>query len=111
MVSLRYIEKLLERVDAMSDELEEWAFPCRKCQAGKMQLRSVTYITWLGDDLVTVPDFPAWMCDFCGRREYDSDALTRLSLLLSPEAGRKEKPQRPLPPQPDIKSSQPSTVE
>ena len=102
MVSLRYIEKRLEWVDVMSIELDKWGFPCRKCQAGKMQLRSVTYITWLGDDLVTVPDFPAWMCDFCGRREYDGDALNRLSLLLSPEAGRKETPQRPAPPKPDI---------
>jgi len=95
----------------MSNELEEWAFPCRKCQAGKMRLNSVTYITWLGDDLVTVPDFPAWMCDFCGRREYDEDALNRLSLLLSPEAGRPEKPRKPLPPKPDLKPPQPSKAE
>lgn len=95
----------------MSIELEKWGFPCRQCQAGKMQLRSVTYITWLGDDLVMVPDFPAWVCDFCGRREYDEDALNRLSLLLSPEAGRPEKPRKPMPLKPDLKPPQPSKVE
>ena len=90
----------------MSIELENWDFPCRHCQAGKMQLRSVTYITWLGYEMVTVPDFPAWVCDFCGRREYDGDALSRLTLLLSPEAGRLEKAQRPMPPKPEVKPPQ-----
>ena len=95
----------------MTDEMEDWGFPCRTCQAGKMQLHNVTYITWLGDELVTVPDFPAWVCDFCGRREYDGDALNRLSLLLSPEAGRPDKKRRPLPPKPDIKPPRPSQAE
>lgn len=90
----------------MSIEIEKWGFPCRNCQAGRMELRSVTYITWLGDELITVPDFPAWVCDFCGRREYDGDALNRLSLLLSPEAGRKEKKGRPLPLKSDLKPPQ-----
>jgi hypothetical protein len=41
----------------------------------------------LGDELITVPDFPAWSCDVCGRREYDTNALNQLSLLLAPNAG------------------------
>lgn len=90
----------------MSIEFDDWGFPCHKCQAGRMGLRSVTYITWLGDELITVPDFPAWVCDFCGRREYDDDALNRLSLLLSPEAGKKQKSRRPLPLAPDLKPPQ-----
>jgi YgiT-type zinc finger domain-containing protein len=52
-----------------------------------MHREYVVYYTWLGDDLITVPDFPAWICDFCGRREYDVHALNRLSLILSPTAG------------------------
>lgn len=44
-------------------------------------------MTWLGNDLITVPDFPSWICDMCGCRTYDSHALAQLSLLLSPEAG------------------------
>ncbi len=52
-----------------------------------MHRQYVAYYTWLGDELITVPDFPAWVCDICGRCEYDSTALTRLTLLLSPNAG------------------------
>jgi len=84
---------------------------CTDCQAGHMHREYVAYYTWLGDELITVPDFPAWVCDICGRCEYDENALARLSLLLSPNAGKttstprkiqskeksKSKPQRPIP--------------
>ena len=62
--------------------------PCSECQAGHMHREYVAYYTWLGDELITVPDFPAWVCDICGRCEYDENALTRLTLLLSPNAGK-----------------------
>jgi len=35
-----------------------------------------------------VPDFPAWVCDMCGKREYDERAVSMLSMLLNPEAGK-----------------------
>ena len=60
---------------------------CQKCQGGRKQLQTITLMTWLGDDLITVPDFPAWVCDLCGHRIYDSHALAQLSLLLNPDAG------------------------
>lgn len=44
-------------------------------------------MTWLGNDLITVPNFPAWICDLCGHRTFDAHALAQLSLLLNPEAG------------------------
>jgi len=70
-----------------------------------MHPRYVTYFTWLGGELITVPDFPAWVCDVCGRRDYDPQALRQLSLLLNPAAGkpssrisaRPAKPQRAVP--------------
>lgn len=61
--------------------------PCLECQAGVMHKRHVTYFTWLGDELITVPNFPAWVCDVCGRREYDQQAEIWLQTLLKPEAG------------------------
>jgi YgiT-type zinc finger domain-containing protein len=61
---------------------------CVECQAGHMHRAYVAYYTWLGNELITVPDFPAWVCDICGHCEYDENALTRLSLLLSPNAGK-----------------------
>jgi len=61
--------------------------PCIHCQGGIMHLRSATLMTWLGNDLITVPNFPAWICDLCGHRTFDTQALTQLSLLLNSEAG------------------------
>jgi len=70
---------------------------CYECQAGQMHRNFVVYYTWIGDDLITVPDFPAWVCDICGRREYDLQALTELALILSPMAGRSTHRKRRLP--------------
>jgi YgiT-type zinc finger domain-containing protein len=72
-------------------------FPCPECQAGHMHRTYVAYFTWLGDELISVPDFPAWSCDLCGRCEYDENALTRLTLLLSPNAGKTITPARFVP--------------
>ena len=85
----------------MNDHDSDITIPCNECQAGQMRRVFVTYFTWLGDELITVPDFPAWRCDVCGRREYDMHALNQLSLLLNPNAGTpthtrpRTKPQKP----------------
>ena len=62
--------------------------PCNECPAGVMHMRQITYFTWLGEELVTVPNFPAWVCDMCGKREYDEQAISWLTMLLSPNAGK-----------------------
>ena len=66
--------------------------PCSECNIGMMHKASVTYFTWLADELITVPDFPAWICDVCGKREYDAQALNNLALLLSPLPGQARSP-------------------
>jgi YgiT-type zinc finger domain-containing protein len=63
-------------------------FPCVECRAGILRRRHVTYFTWLGGELVSVPHFPAWVCDVCGKREYDSRAITWLNMILDPNAGK-----------------------
>ena len=68
--------------------------PCEECQAGVKRLHFITYFTWLGDELVMVPSFPAWVCDVCGRREYDEKSIAWLTMLLNPDAGKPPKPQR-----------------
>jgi YgiT-type zinc finger domain-containing protein len=77
------------------------SFPCSECPAGILHPRLITYFTWLNDELITVPQFPAWVCDVCGRREYDEKAISWLTMLLSPEAGRptrhRRKPHLPRP--------------
>ncbi|MBN2046641.1 MAG: YgiT-type zinc finger protein [Anaerolineaceae bacterium] len=60
---------------------------CPECEVGHLRRRQVTYFAWLGPEVVTVPDFPAWVCDVCGYREYDSHAIRRLSVLLDPDFG------------------------
>jgi YgiT-type zinc finger domain-containing protein len=50
-----------------------------------MRQTAVTYFTFLGGRMITVPDFPAWICDMCGKCEYDLDALDNLALLLCPQ--------------------------
>ena len=72
----------------MTEKKIEEILSCPECQAGRMRHKAVTYMTYIGDELVAVPNFPAWVCDVCGRREYDNQALNQLSLLLSPSAGR-----------------------
>jgi YgiT-type zinc finger domain-containing protein len=80
----------------MNTASSDMTIPCTECQAGQMRQVFVTYFTWLEDELITVPDFPAWRCDVCGRREYDVHALNQLSLLLNPNAGTPTHP-RPRP--------------
>jgi YgiT-type zinc finger domain-containing protein len=72
----------------MTESKKPQDFPCNECSAGMMHLEMITYFTWLGDELITVPNFPAWICDVCGRREYDEKARLWLSTLLNPDTGR-----------------------
>ena len=71
----------------MTDKPKE-SFPCSECQAGMMHLQHLTYFAWLDEELVTVPNFPAWVCDMCGRREYDAQAISWLTTILNPETGK-----------------------
>jgi YgiT-type zinc finger domain-containing protein len=86
--------------------------PCNECQAGQMHRHFITYFTWLGDELITVPDFPAWVCDVCGRREYDLHALSQLNLMLNPNAGKSSsRPKRAPHTPPAKKGTRPSPSE
>lgn len=65
---------------------------CPECTTGVMRLKHITYFTWLNEELITVPNFPAWICDVCGMREFDPRAVTWLNTLLNPAAGRSPQP-------------------
>jgi YgiT-type zinc finger domain-containing protein len=71
------------------ENANEYSTLCMECQTGVLRLQYLTYFTWLNQELVTVPNFPAWVCDVCGRREYDSRAIGWLNMLLNPETGRR----------------------
>jgi len=75
-----------------------------------MHLRFITYFTWLNEELLTVPNFPAWICDVCGRREYDEKAISWLTMLLNPNAGKptvRRRIQRPTRPRPQSRRTSP----
>lgn len=74
------------------------SLPCNECSAGIMHIRHITYFTWLSDELITVPNFPAWVCDMCGKREYDERAIAWLTMLLNPNAGKPTKRLKRKPP-------------
>jgi YgiT-type zinc finger domain-containing protein len=74
-----------------------------------LQPRFVTYFTWLGAELITVPHFPAWVCDVCGKREYDERAITWLSALLNPDAGKSPATRKPSH-RPSVKPRSPSPI-
>ncbi len=85
------------------------SFQCSECQAGMMHLQHITYFTWLDEELVTVPNFPAWVCDMCGRREYDARAISWLVTILNPETGKASPTKRrPRPPQKKHDGTRPS---
>jgi len=68
---------------------------CPECHAGLMKLEPITYFTRLAGELITVPDFPAWICDVCGRREYDPQAVSWLNVLLNSGRRHNSRPVRP----------------
>ena len=86
------------------DQSAQYETLCPECQAGAFHLKYITYFTWLNEELVTVPNFPAWICDVCGRREYDMRAINWLNTLLNPETGRGAIHQRRKSPPPPILS-------
>jgi YgiT-type zinc finger domain-containing protein len=76
-------------MDHNDNKLSESAYICGECKAGVLHLEYITYFTWLDEELITVPSFPAWICDMCGRREYDPRAISWLNILLNPSTGRR----------------------
>jgi YgiT-type zinc finger domain-containing protein len=72
----------------------EYSHACPECHTGMLHMQYLTYFTWLNDELITVPNFPSWVCDVCGKREYDTHAVSWLNMLLSPNTGRKPRPRR-----------------
>jgi YgiT-type zinc finger domain-containing protein len=75
-------------------------YTCPECMAGRMRETRVVYYTWLARELITVPDFPAWVCDICGRCDYDPKAVSWINTLLNsgrrgPKPASSQKPTSP----------------
>ncbi len=90
-----------------SEKPPEEHYPCPKCAGGMLRLRYETHFTWLHNVMITVPDFPVWVCDLCGHREDDVRAKRWLNILLSPTLGHPTVPQpRKTPPRQSPQSSE-----
>ena len=74
-------------MDTKPDDIEP-QYLCPSCQMGTLRLRPVTFAHWFEGQFITIPRFPAWVCDICGKREYDERAVNWLTTLLSPNAGK-----------------------
>ncbi len=61
---------------------QENHYTCPHCQIGHLHLRLVTYVQIYNGTLVSVPNTPAWACDFCHTIEYDDESLTRIEALV-----------------------------
>ena len=55
---------------------------CPACHTGRLQRRSIAYLEWHGETLLVVDRMPAIVCDLCGERVYDHEALEHLQRLL-----------------------------
>jgi YgiT-type zinc finger domain-containing protein len=68
------------------------AYVCPECQTGSLQPRRVVFAHWYGGQFITIPNFPGWVCDVCGAREYDPAALEQLQMLLGTELDLRRQP-------------------
>ena len=86
-----------------SDPEPRSAYICPHCLTGTMQLRRVAFAHWYGGQFITIPNFPGWVCDVCGEREYDAVALDQVETILGTEldlrreAGRRARRGAPKP--------------
>lgn len=55
---------------------------CPYCHTGRLQRRALVYLQWHGDALLVVNQMPAIVCDMCGERAYDEQAVEHLQRLL-----------------------------
>ena len=79
---------------ATDEQFESTAYACPECHLGTLQPASAFYCAWLQNEFISVPDFPAWICDVCGRREYDEEAVQELQTLLHLEGNERDRRRR-----------------
>ena len=55
---------------------------CPLCRVGRLMKRYMAYIEWYGSDLLIADRMPVRVCDVCGERSYDDEAIETLQRLL-----------------------------
>ncbi len=55
---------------------------CNFCHVGRIIERKLAYTERFQDELILIPNIPAKVCDYCGDRQYDPQAMSSLHRLL-----------------------------
>ncbi|MFQ5398739.1 MAG: hypothetical protein ACE5E7_03985 [Anaerolineae bacterium] len=55
---------------------------CEKCRIGRCHQSLVPYITRINEQLLVIPNTPAYTCDICGHLAYDVVFINQIYLLL-----------------------------
>lgn len=69
-------------------------YPCPHCHIGHLRPKLAYYCAWHEGEFVSAPDFPAWVCDVCGQRQYDQEAVFELDTILSMDRSRRRQRRR-----------------
>lgn len=65
---------------------------CPRCLVGRIQRKRIPYAAVIEDQLLTIPRFPAWVCDICHAYIYDPAAMSRLEASLNASQQSKKTP-------------------
>lgn len=57
-------------------------FVCPVCHLGHLDLRLTVYVRLFGETLIHVPNMPAWECDVCHHRQFESASIQRIEMLV-----------------------------
>lgn len=52
--------------------------PCKECYFGRMNASTAAFIAAFNDQVMTIPNVPAQVCDVCGAVTYDANYLRKL---------------------------------
>lgn len=55
---------------------------CPFCHTGRVELRKIVYVQYHSPNAIIVDRIPALVCDTCGEKSYDPDAMENLQRLL-----------------------------
>ena len=64
---------------------DDTIFSCPRCFIGHCRPSKADFVRMVGGTMLNVPDMPAHVCDICGYREYDEDALRQIQAMLGEE--------------------------
>ena len=74
-----------------------------------MDLRLTAYVRQYGATLISVPNTPAWICDVCHERQFDSASIQRIESLVG-QAGPPPNRYRPTPNRKVSRSAEPPST-